>query len=74
MSNDRYVWVLLFLLLPHLFEGPFGGEQVVDHVGRHANERGDTNAVAQYSGPEREQIVKQPHLRREGQETSNDEL
>lgn len=58
----------------YLFEGPFGGEQVVDHVGRHANERGDTNAVAQYSGPEWVYVVKEPHHRREGQETSNDEL
>lgn len=62
-------------MLPvYLFEGPFGGEQVVDHVGRHANERGDTNAVAQYSGPEGVQVVKQLDLRRERQETSNDKL
>lgn len=66
--------MLLFLLLAYLFEGPFGGEQVVDHVGRHTDERGDTDAVAQYSGPEWVQVVKQPHLRRKGQETSDDEL
>lgn len=58
----------------YLFEGPFGGEQVVNHVGRHANERGDTDAVAQYSGPKWILVVKQLHYRREGQETSNDEL
>lgn len=64
----------MFLLLAYLFEGPFGGEQVVDHVGRHANERRDTDAVTQYSGPEWVQIVKQLHYWREGQEASNDEL
>lgn len=61
-------------MILYLFEGPFGGEQVVDHVGRHTNERGDPDAVAQYSGPEWVQVVKQLHYRRKGQETSNDEL
>lgn len=56
----------MFLLLVYLFEGPFGSEQVVDHVGRHANERRDTNAVAQYSGPEWVHVIKELHHRREG--------
>jgi len=60
--------------LAHLFEGSFGGDQIVDHVGRHTDEGGDSDAVAEHCGPERVEVVKQLHLGRECQETHNNEL
>lgn len=58
----------------YLFEGSSGGEQVEDHVGRHTDEGGDPDTVAQDSGPRWVVVVKEPHLRGEGQEADDDEL
>lgn len=58
----------------YLFECTLGIEQVVDHVSRHADEGGHTNAVAQDGGPWRIMVVEQLDIRRKGQETDDDEL
>lgn len=58
----------------YLFECSLSIKQVVDHVGRHADERRHADAVAQNRGPQRVVVVEQPHLRGESQETNDDEL
>lgn len=49
-------------------------KQVIDHVSRHADERGHPDAVAQDGGPGRVVVVEQLDLWGEGQETDDDEL
>lgn len=61
-------------ILSNLFESPWCGEKMVDHIGRHADEGGHPDAVANCRGPGRVAVVKQFHLWREGQEADNDEL
>lgn len=56
-----------------LFESALSVEQVVDHVGRHTDEGGHADAVAQDSGPGRIVVVEQLHIRREGKKADDDE-
>lgn len=61
-------------IIVYLLECALSIKQVVDHVSRHADERGHADAVAQDGGPRRVVVVEQPDLGREGQETNDDEL
>ncbi len=58
----------------YLFKRALGIEQVVDHISRHTDEWGHTDAVTQDGGPRRIMVVEQLDLWREGQETDDDEL
>lgn len=47
---------------------------MINHISRHTDEGGNTNAVAQDSGPWWVVVVEQPDFWRKGQETDDNEL